>query len=352
MKSRKIIHIDMDCFYAAIEIRDNPSLKDKPIAVGGSALERSVLCTCNYLARAYGIHSGMPTSQAQRLCRDLIVLPVQMDKYKAVSQRIQAIFHQYSDRVEPLALDEAYLDVSESTQCQGSATWMAEAIRRQINEEEQLTASAGVSTNKLLAKIASGWNKPNGLFVVLPEEIDPFMKRLSVKKLQGVGRVTFEKLNALGVKTCQDLQYFSRDDLRKHFGKRGDSLYEQCRGVDDRAVENDRPRKSLSVEHTFAKDIFSQEDAKSQIEILYRRLMVRLKRMEESPKLKNQFIKIKFSDFTQMTAEQKVSAMSLHTFTHLFESLLAKSEKPIRLIGVGLHFQVKEILEPEQYSLF
>lgn len=168
---RKIIHIDMDCFYAAIEIRDNPSLNNKPVAVGGAANQRGVLCTCNYIARKYGVHSAMPTAVAQRLCPGLVVLPVNMPKYKSVSQSINSIFQQFTDLVEPLSLDEAFLDVTHSIYCRGSATLMAQAIRETIFKEQQLTASAGVAPNKFLAKIASAWNKPNGLFVITPEEV-------------------------------------------------------------------------------------------------------------------------------------------------------------------------------------
>lgn len=225
---RKIIHIDMDCFYAAVEIRDNPSLIDKPVAVGGLESERGVLCTCNYIARKFKVRSAMSTAYAKRLCPDLIVLPVNMDKYKEISRIIRAIFLEFTTLVEPLSLDEAYLDVTHSDCYQGSATWMANAIRQKIWDTVSLTASAGVSFNKLLAKIASGWNKPNGLFVIHPREVDDFIKKLSVAELYGVGKVTAKKLNHLGIKTCADLQKLSLIKLQDTFGEKwGDSLYER-----------------------------------------------------------------------------------------------------------------------------
>lgn len=189
-KPRKIIHVDMDCFYAGIEIRDNPSLATKPVAVGGASNQRGVLCTCNYIARQYGVRSAMPTAIAYRHCPDLIVLPVNMPKYRQISESIHRIFKEFTELVEPLALDEAFLDVSESSLYRGSATWIAEAIRNKIWQKEQLTASAGVAPNKFLAKIASGWNKPNGVFVIRPEQILSFVSQLPVTKLFGVGKVT------------------------------------------------------------------------------------------------------------------------------------------------------------------
>ena len=203
---KKIIHIDMDCFYAAIEIRDRPELADKPVAVGSAPDQRGVLCTCNYIARGYGIHSAMSSALAYRQCPELVLLPVDMDKYRAVASRIQAIFHEVTDRVEPLALDEAYLDVSDVTDYHGSATLIAQAICREIFAREQLVASAGVAPNKFLAKIASGWQKPNGFFVIRPEQVDAFIYQLPIEELFGVGKVTAKKLHQRGFKTCADLQ--------------------------------------------------------------------------------------------------------------------------------------------------
>jgi len=226
---KKIIHIDMDCFYAAVEIRDNPALADKPVAVGGLAEERGVLCTCNYIARKYKVRSAMATAYAKRLCPNLIVLPVNMNKYREVANVIHGIFREFTDLVEPLSLDEAYLDVSDSPFFQGSATLIAKAIREKIWDTVNLTASAGVAPNKFLAKIASGWNKPNGLFVVRPQDVDGFVQQLAVDELFGVGKVTAKKLHDLGLKTCLDLQKKSLPELIDHLGeKNGKSFIRIC----------------------------------------------------------------------------------------------------------------------------
>lgn len=348
LKPRKIIHIDMDCFYAAIEIRDNPALADKPVAVGGAASRRGVLCTCNYLARKYGIHSAMPTATALRRCKDLILLPVDMSKYKQVARNIHKIFKQYTNIVEPLALDEAFLDVSASDLHHGSATLIAEAIRAQIWQEERLTASAGVAANKFLAKIASGWKKPNGLFVIRPQEVNHFIKDLAVDQLWGVGKVTAKKLHHLQLKTCSDLQKLSLLELNQHFGtKLAQRLYEQCRGIDHRSVENNRIRKSLSVERTFAEDIAGFANCITIIEELYARLLTRISEAKTKTPIKNQMIKIKFHDFKQVTAEQSCDELNLESFLQLFRGYLNKNNKPIRLLGLGVNFRYDLKFKPE-----
>ena len=215
-KTRKIIHIDMDSFYASVEVRDNPQLKGLPIAVGGSAQTRGVLATCSYEARKFGIHSAMPVSMALRKCPELIILPVRMTIYKEVSAHIHAIFLQYTDLVEPLSLDEAYLDVTDVTLCKNSATLMAKQIRQEILATQGLTASAGIAPNKFLAKVASDWNKPNGQKVITPDEVDEFVHQLPVNCISGVGKVTAKHMTALNLKTCGDLQALGPDKL-KHF---------------------------------------------------------------------------------------------------------------------------------------
>lgn len=310
LSQRKIIHVDMDCFYAAIEMRDNPALVDQAVAVGGTAEKRGVICTCNYMARKYGVHSAMPTRTALRLCPSLILLPVNMPKYKSVAKSIHAIFREFTDIVEPLALDEAYLDVTDAIHHQGSATLIAQAIRQRIWEQEQLTASAGVASNKLLAKIAGGWKKPNGLFVIKPNEVAHFMQELSIEVLFGVGKVTAEKLKKMGVHTCTDLQRFSLVELTQRFGKFGAQLFDQCRGIDHREVKPNRERKSLSVERTFAEDLQDIAAAKAYIH-----------------------------NFRQTTAEAMIKAPCLATFLKLFESAYQKTPLPMRLLGLGVHFQ-------------
>ncbi|MCE3269463.1 MAG: dinB, partial [Burkholderiales bacterium] len=208
MLNRKIIHIDMDCFYAAIEIRDNPELINKPVAVGGNS-ERSVLCTCNYVARRYGVHSAMSSRIAKSKCKDLIILPVNMSKYKKAAKIIQSIFFEFTNLVEPLSLDEAYLDVTSNQNHNNSASLIAQDIRERIWDEVNLTASAGIAPNKFLAKIASGWNKPNGQFVIPPNMINSFVANLPVEKIFGVGKVTLAKLHKMNIKKCIDVQEFS-----------------------------------------------------------------------------------------------------------------------------------------------
>lgn len=336
---RKIIHIDMDCFYAAVEIRDNPSLANKPVAVGGSADERGVLCTCNYIARKFKVKSAMATAYAKRLCPDLIVLPVNMNKYREVAQVIHDIFREFTPLVEPLALDEAYLDVTHSPYHQGSATLIAKDIRQKIWDTVKLSASAGVSSNKLLAKIASGWNKPNGLFVIRPQDIDNFIKNLSVDELYGVGKVRAKKLHHLGLKTCLDLQKVALQDLINYFGEKGGNrLYEQSRGIDERLVEPNRVRKSLSVEQTFKQDLGLDEACISVLGELYNRLIVRIRKYASDRYIKNQHAKIKLSNFKQITIERSCNEINLPLYEQLFLDILKRQYGKIRLMGIGVHF--------------
>lgn len=335
---RKIIHIDMDCFYAAVEIRDNPQLANLPVAVGGNALNRGVLCTCNYLARKYGVKSAMATKYALKLCPELVLLPVNMSKYKAVSKCIQSIFREYTELVEPLALDEAFLDVTECKEHKGSATLIAEAIRKRIFEAEHLTASAGVSCNKFLAKIASGWNKPNGIFVISPEKVSAFINQLPVKHLFGVGRVTAAKMAQMNLHTCNDLQKLSLTELNTHFGKFGTQLYYQARGIDNRPVNPNRIRKSLSVETTFAQDVQDIHVLHANINELNQRLATRLDAANINLPVKSQFVKIKFADFSQTTVEQSCIEITINHFIQLFDKRYNKCDKAVRLLGVGVHF--------------
>lgn len=338
---RKIIHVDMDCFYAAIEIRDNPALRNKPVAVGGSPEQRGVIATCNYIARKYGVHSAMATATAYRYCPHLIVLSGDMTKYRHAAQQIHSIFHEYSNLVEPLGLDEAYIDVSGSRHCQGSATLIAKEIRKKIWQAERLTASAGVAPNKFLAKIASGWNKPNGIYVIRPKDVAYFVKNLAVDALNGVGKVTAEKLHRLNLRTCEDLQKITLAELIDQFGRFGLSLYYQCRGIDDRPIKPDRIRKSLSVECTFPQDIPNIEAGLGYIHELYHRLMQRIQRSAADRPIKNQCIKIKFFDFKTITAETVSHEVNLQRYMLLLQEAYAKVNKPIRLLGMGVHFDCK-----------
>lgn len=335
--TRKIIHIDMDCFYAAIEIRNNPSLKSKPIAVGGAPGHRGVISTCNYEARSYGIHSGMAAAYALQLCPQLILLPVQMPEYKNVSLQIRQIFFEYTDIVEPLSLDEAFLDVTQCKQLQGSATKIAREIRKNILERYHLTASAGIAPNKLLAKIACDWNKPDGQFVITPEMVADFIADLPIDKIHGIGKVTAKRFHNLGIYTCKDLQLLSISKLNLLFGIRGQKFFDYCRGIDTREVENCRLRKSVSVEETFVTDLPCLLDCLERLPPLYNKLLYRLQPFSDF-RIKNQFIKIKFNNFILTTAESTSINLNIELFYQLLKIAYHRHMLPIRLVGIGVNF--------------
>ena len=255
LSSRKIIHIDADCFYAAIEMRDDPRLQGRAVAVGGAADRRGVIAACNYEARTWGIHSAMPTARALKLCPDLEVIKPRMDAYRAASKLIHNILHDYTDCIEPLSLDEAFLDVTDCTLCSGSATLIAKEIRSRVWQELRLVVSAGVAPNKFLAKIASDWRKPDGLFVITPDQVDDFVLGLPVKKLHGVGKVTAAKMARMGINDCTQLREQSLLALTKAFGTFGERLWSLARGIDERPVQPYSRRQSVSVERTFDKDL-------------------------------------------------------------------------------------------------
>lgn len=342
--TKKIIHIDMDCFYAAIEVRDNPNLRGKPVAVGGKPGTRGVLCTCNYEARKFGIHSAMPSTHAARLCPELIFLPVNFDKYRKASKAIHKIFSQYTDLIEPLSLDEAYLDVSGSHLHSGSATLIAKEIRQKIFEDQEITASAGIAPNKMLAKIASDWNKPNGQFVVTPDMISGFISELPVKKLFGVGKVTAEKLAAKGIITCADIQKYSLAEFVAMHGSWGKHLHEMAHGIDEREVITEWERKSLSVENTFQQD-YEPGDIPPHISgELFADMASRLDKSDKAiSDIKSIFIKIKFSDFTSTTAQAPLKGFEEAAFNELLRTKLNGENRPIRLLGFGVYFKSPQV---------
>jgi DNA polymerase-4 len=350
---RKIIHVDMDCFYAAIEMRDNPSLKGRPVAVGGSANRRGVLCTCNYEARRYGLRSAMPSAQAVKQCPDLVLLPVNMDKYKQVSNNIRSIFEKFTHKIEPLSLDEAYLDVTNNPYANGSATLIAQTIREEILESEGLTASAGVAPNKFLAKIASDWQKPDGQFVITPQQVDSFVMHLPIEKVFGIGKVTAARLQEMQVKTCGDLQKLPLMALVKQFGAFGETLYKLSRGIDEREVETSRYRKSLSVEETFPDDLSDMDDCIKEFPAIFNDFMYRLKQCKDKSMrdIRTIFIKIKFNDFTVTTAQAPAKQLRLENFVQLFQQRYVYSPKPVRLLGLGVRFKDYSEFEERQMEL-
>ncbi|SDM35436.1 DNA polymerase-4 [Siphonobacter aquaeclarae] len=351
---RKIIHIDMDAFYASVEQRDNPDLRGKPVAVGGSR-ERGVVAAASYEARQFGVRSAMPSVTAIRKCPQLIFVRPRFDVYKAVSREIHEIFAEYTPMIEPLSLDEAYLDVTENLKGIDTATGIAREIKEKIREKTGLTASAGVSFNKFLAKIASDYRKPDGLFVIKPSQAEAFVETLEVKGFHGIGRVTAEKMHKMGIFTGADLREQPVENLVKHFGKAGRWYYQIARGQDDRPVNPDRIRKSIGAEETFSTDL-------EEIELLLNELWPiseEVWRRAERAHLygKTVTLKVKFGDFEQITR----SRTSLQPLTEqpvyeriirdLFDSILPL-RKGIRLLGISLsNLDSLDDLEGRQLTL-
>jgi DNA polymerase-4 len=355
---RKIIHIDMDAFYASVEQRDFPEFRGKPLAVGGSPDGRGVVATASYEARKYGVRSAMTSKNALQLCPHLLFTKPRFEAYKEVSYRIREIFSRYTDLIEPLSLDEAYLDVSEDKFNIGSAIDIAKAIKEAIKSELNLTASAGVSINKFVAKIASDINKPDGLTFIGPSKIIPFMEALPVEKFFGVGKVTALKMKNLGLFSGSDLKKLSEYEMQKHFGKTGKFFYQIVRGYDDRPVNANRISKSIGAEDTFENDINDLEVLKKEIEKLSSIVHQRLKVKNKEGKTLT--LKVKYHDFTQITRS--------HTFINyvidqktIFENaveLLDKidlEDKKIRLLGVTLsnfYNEENDIITFRQLNLF
>jgi len=332
---RKIIHLDMDCFYAAVEMREHPELAGQPIAVGGGG-PRSVVATCNYEARKFGIRSAMPGFMARERCPQLVFLQPRFDLYRAASQHIRRIFHDYTSLVEPLSLDEAYLDVSASDRY----AWdIAKEIRTRIHDETGLTASAGIAPNKMLAKIASDWRKPNGQFAILPEQIAEFMAPLPIRKVWGVGPKSAERFSARGIHTCSDLQKIPLPEMVHQFGKWGEELYRLCRGEDDRAVHPHRVSKSLSNETTFTDNLVSLDQCLNAIRELSLELMEELRSKASDRKIRKAFVKVKFADFTRTTKECVCNTPDVAVFESLLSEAYPRKNLPVRLLGTGVRFE-------------
>ena len=333
---RKIIHLDMDCFYAAVEMRERPELAGQPVAVGGGG-PRSVVATCNYEARKFGIRSAMPGFMARERCPQLVFLPPRFDLYRTASQHIRRIFHDYTPLVEPLSLDEAYLDVSASDRF---AWEIAKEIRTRIRKETSLTASAGISPNKMLAKIASEWRKPNGQFAILPGQVSGFMADLPIRKVWGIGPKSAERFAALGIHTCADLQKIPLPEMALRFGKWGEELYRLCRGEDDREVHPHRVSKSLSNETTFTENLLSLEQCRRAIRELAQELITELQRKAPDRKIRKAFVKVKFSDFTRTTKECVCDSPDVAVFETLLAEGYRRKNLPVRLLGTGVRFEM------------
>lgn len=354
MISRKIIHVDMDAFYASVEQRDNPELRGKPVVVAWKGT-RSVVCAASYEARTFGVRSAMPAVRAQRLCPEAIFVPPDFTRYRAVSHHVREIFKRHTDLIEPLSLDEAYLDVSQNKTGLATATLVARTIREQIRQELNLTASAGVAPNKFLAKLASDWRKPDGLFVIQPGEIDTFLLPLPVSRLPGVGKVTGEKLEKLELKTVSDLRRLDRSSLEQHFGRFGHRLYELARGVDPGEVVPDRTTKSISAEDTFEHDLPITETG-PMIRRLAEKVWAASRKETRIPR--TVVLKLKTSGFRILTRSH-TPPLPLSTCEELTEIALDLREKValgpmqrFRLVGVGLS-NFKEPADIEvQPSLF
>jgi len=355
---RKIIHIDMDSFFASVEIRDNPDYATVPLAIGGrSAVDESnqlkgVLSTCNYIAREFGLHSAMPVFKAKQLCPDLVIIPGRMQVYVDVSKKIREIFYRYTQLVEPLSLDEAFLDVTDCKLFQGSATLIAKDIRRAIEEELNLTASAGVSYCKFLAKIASDENKPNGQCVISPEQAPLFIAQLPLKKIPGVGKVGQQNLAEKGLFNCDDIAQYPEHALLSEFGKLGQALLAYSKGIDNRKVQPNRERKSVAVEHTFDHHLLSEEQCVSYLKRYYQELLLRVEKHLDKKQITKLGVKVKFNDFVIKSTERKYPQLNESIFEQLLHQLIAANpNKPIRLLGLSVGLANKADQQPIQLSL-
>ena len=357
---RKIIHIDMDAFYASVEQRDFPEYRGKPIVVGGSPDGRGVVATASYEARQFGIHSAMSARKAIQLCPDALFVRPRFDAYKSVSVSIREIFRRYTDLIEPLSLDEAYLDVTVDKLAIGSALSIAQEIKDAIKNELNLSASAGVSSNKFVAKIASDMNKPDGLTFIGPSKIAAFMEKLPVEKFFGVGKVTADRMKKMGFYTGADLKKISEEELVRKFGKTGRFYYKIVRGIDERPVQPHRLTKSLGAEDTFEQDLDTADEMLTELEQIAEKVTERLER--NKLKGKTLTLKIKFNDFKQITRNQSFATPIADYFSiyAAAKELLLKAEmngKSVRLLGISLSnfgntVQLSKFVNPDQLELF
>lgn len=345
---RKIIHVDMDCFYAAVEMRDAPELRALPLAIGGGQNERGVISTANYLAREFGVRSAMPTATALKLCPQLKLLPGRFAVYRQVSRQLQEIFHRFTPLVEPVSLDEAYLDVTDCQLFHGSATLIAQEIRRLIRDELDLTASAGIAPVKFLAKIASDINKPDGLYVISPNQVAPFIQQLPLKRIPGVGKVSSQKLADCGLFTCQDIQQTDLSSLLERFGKFGRRLWERSHGIDSAHIDSVRQRKSVGVEKTLHHDIYEWDQCLDVIEKLYPELKRRLRQAQPELRIARQGVKMKFTDFQQTTQEHIWSELDKNDLIAIARQIFEERRRGRGVRLIGLHLTLLDPLVASQ----
>jgi DNA polymerase IV len=362
---RRIIHIDMDAFFAAVEQRDNPELVGKPVIVGGSPESRGVVATASYEARAYGVHSAMACARAKQLCPSAIFVRPRFGVYQRISRVLQGLFRQYTDLVEPIALDEAYLDVTYNKAGIRHASVIARQIQERIHQYTGLTASAGIGPNKFIAKAASGFRKPNGITIVRPERVGHFLSQLELRDIPGIGKVTHKEMRNIGINTIADLRSKSVEELTKHFGVRGNWFYSISRGQDDRQVQAQRERKSLGVEHTYSEDLRSMHEAKTKLHQLAEELTARV--AKKDCKGLTLVLKVKFNDFSIMTRQMPLGCLDGNSNLDLNELFRARSGqlleqfanswRPIRLLGLSLRLQGLAKVEsnselPQQLTIF
>lgn len=353
---RKIIHVDMDAFFASVEQRDHPDLRGKPVVVGGGPDKRGAIAAASYEARQYGIHSAMPSRKAAQLCKDLIFVSPQMDKYKAISRQIREIFRHYTDLVEPVAFDEAYLDVTNCQTQYPSATAIARAIKQEIFDTTQLTSSAGLSVNKFLAKMATGLNKPDGLSLIHPEQAEAFVRGLPIEKFHGIGKATARKMHTLGIQTGEDLLHWSEDQLVGTFGKVGRYFYHIARGNDSRPVNPNRIRKSVGAERSFDPDISDRDTLLIQLQKIATHVDQRLQ--TAGKKGHTLTLKLKYGNYQQITRSRTIAefydtAEQIYPAAQELFDLNWEPGKPIRLLGIAIAgFPTNQAKSSQQLSLF
>lgn len=350
-QGRKFIHVDMDSYFVAVELLDAPWLRERPVAVGGKAIDRGVISTSNYVARRFGVRSGMATATAQRLCPDLVLLPVRFERYEAVTRRLEDIFRRYTPGVEFFSLDEATLDVTGQMHCNGSATHMASRIRATIEQELQLTASAGVAPLKYLAKMASEVNKPNGQFVIAPDQVQAFLANVDIRKIPGVGPRTWGVLQALGCLKCTDVTDDMIPALLRHLGAHGFYVWERCRGLEG---YEGKPGgvQSLGVEHTLPSDCDDFASCARELDGLLAALSIRLEALGHTPPIVRNLVKLKFSDFSIASAEAPALTLQSQVMQGLCRMLwdTKRQGRAVRLVGVAVRIR-RSLPDPLQLEL-